>query len=421
LKNALWGAQTATTMTKTEEEKSVDSAAKEESLVDLFRDDVLPAEECSDVRRAAVDPAPSSSLNNNTPSTGSEGPSFKDQTQTVVAAAEGGEAMNQARSAAVQGKATAHHHQSSPHNKSPEFGPAYKDQARPVALAEPEVDVHDERNVSANPDRSIIFADAQLVETTLPAAVSDRNNNVLPVHVVETDFGTTGDGNVDEVQASEGGLRVTKRTASVTAAIIALAIIAAFVGGYCGKGNCTSSDGDETSSLNNQPNEGDPTNTPSAAPIVSVSFPTATPKASEATVNFINTIKRGNETIVYPPPSNPKAEELAVQWLIEEDPLGLSVGTEENRSQLVQRYALLTLWFSSNGLSWGDSSAWLTFQNECTWFGVSCVKNVVSKIELDQNNLEGSLPADISLLTSLTSLRITVNTLRGRLPVKLAS
>lgn len=37
-----------------------------------------------------------------------------------------------------------------------------------------------------------------------------------------------------------------------------------------------------------------------------------------------------------------------------------------------QRYGLLTLYYSTMGPTWTNSTGWLTDSSECTWFGVTC-------------------------------------------------
>lgn len=48
-----------------------------------------------------------------------------------------------------------------------------------------------------------------------------------------------------------------------------------------------------------------------------------------------------------------------------------------------QRYALATLYYSTNGNSWKNNEGWLEPVDECTWAGVTCDDfNVVTELKL---------------------------------------
>jgi hypothetical protein len=187
-------------------------------------------------------------------------------------------------------------------------------------------------------------------------------------------------------------------------------------------------------------------------------------------MNYINTITLSNRTIRYPPPSlvdlgdssntdndgpdvttitttatTIPAEELALQWLIEIDPLQLSVDRTEHLLSIRQRYALQTLymatsttgqWTNSSG-GWIQQKSWsatesitsnhtMLHNDECQWFGVSCspiriedsnsTANVVTSLRLNDNGLHGSIPPDLGLLTSLTYMDVSYNVLCGPIP-----
>jgi len=86
--------------------------------------------------------------------------------------------------------------------------------------------------------------------------------------------------------------------------------------------------------------------------------------------------------------------------------------------RVTQLYALLTLWYSTKGEDWEDNDGWLIKENECTWYGITCTKlklegsevaqDMVTKVLLfslntvdNDNNLVGSIPADIALLQNI--------------------
>lgn len=92
--------------------------------------------------------------------------------------------------------------------------------------------------------------------------------------------------------------------------------------------------------------------------------------------------------------------------------------------KFIQRYALATLYFATNGESWSNNSQWLDNEDECgRWFsfvasGLPCDPSTggVTKLWLEKNNLEGTLPKEIGLLTSLVELVLNQNDLGSTIP-----
>ena len=138
-------------------------------------------------------------------------------------------------------------------------------------------------------------------------------------------------------------------------------------------------------------------------------------------------------------------ESLALQWLVLEDPLQLDATETEDQFRLTQRYALGVLWFHSD-FTWANETNWLN-EDECTWFGITCMalganvggtgtsdnnsttttiasssqQQVVTRINLEANNVQGGIPQDLALLGFLTSLNLADNVLEGGLPVSLGT
>jgi hypothetical protein len=68
----------------------------------------------------------------------------------------------------------------------------------------------------------------------------------------------------------------------------------------------------------------------------------------------------------------------------------------------IQRYALATLFYSTNGNSWYSKANWRSNRAECEWDAVSCDDNgSVDTLSLESNNLIGTIPNELALLSNL--------------------
>jgi hypothetical protein len=160
--------------------------------------------------------------------------------------------------------------------------------------------------------------------------------------------------------------------------------------------------------------------------------PNNDPTIEALITNYVNDISLSNRVISK---DGPTAEDRALQFLIESDrtfnltALLLLESTTNNvvKFRIEQRYALLTLFFQQTFTApWFDRGGWLKAPDECDWFGIDCalinvgeivgLQNVVSKIGLFDNNVLGTIPPDLVLLTAVTSVRLDENQLTGTLP-----
>lgn len=91
--------------------------------------------------------------------------------------------------------------------------------------------------------------------------------------------------------------------------------------------------------------------------------------------------------------------------------------------------ALVKLYNSTNGASWSIKSGWLSNQPLEQWHGVttqgldiSCGNGGrVVKLDLKNNNLDGTLPSDIGVLGGLTDLYLHENKIKGSIPSEITN
>ena len=82
------------------------------------------------------------------------------------------------------------------------------------------------------------------------------------------------------------------------------------------------------------------------------------------------------------------------------------------------RAVLNDFFFATAGLDWKNSSGWTTYDPVCSWFGIQCQGANLTSIYLDDNNLNGTLIADLESIPSIREIHLADNHLTGRLPPK---
>jgi hypothetical protein len=71
----------------------------------------------------------------------------------------------------------------------------------------------------------------------------------------------------------------------------------------------------------------------------------------------------------------------------------------------IQRYALATLFFSTSGTSWNEKDEWISDFDECRWYNSGsslCTHGSVETLNLWGNNLVGTIPNELALLTNMS-------------------
>src|SRR6185437_6618295 len=91
-----------------------------------------------------------------------------------------------------------------------------------------------------------------------------------------------------------------------------------------------------------------------------------------------------------------------------------------------ERRALVALYKATHGEGWTHHDRWLGPRGtECSWYGIACIHRReklgnVGFVRLDGNNLVGTIPTELGLLTKLEWLELRENHLTGEIPVTLA-
>jgi hypothetical protein len=92
--------------------------------------------------------------------------------------------------------------------------------------------------------------------------------------------------------------------------------------------------------------------------------------------------------------------------------------------QRLQRFALATLFYATNGEEWSNNNGWVEKfrSDECDWFLgeprsiEECVNGRYEELTLDLNGLGGTLPDELAMMTDLKILRLSFNGLKGAIP-----
>ena len=96
----------------------------------------------------------------------------------------------------------------------------------------------------------------------------------------------------------------------------------------------------------------------------------------------------------------------ARDWLI-------SSKIEGSEKVYIQRYVIALFYLSLDGSNWASHNNWLDLSvSECDWFGVECGNdNMITELNLSQNNLVGSIPSEVKNLDQLEKLILSDNNL----------
>eukprot|EP00978_Attheya_sp_CCMP212_P038111 scaffold185593_cov70-Attheya_sp.AAC.1 len=99
----------------------------------------------------------------------------------------------------------------------------------------------------------------------------------------------------------------------------------------------------------------------------------------------------------------------------------LSPSDPQDQNEILTRYALSTLYFSTEGETWLNNTGWLSADNVCTsWVFVGCSNSLVANLTLKDNALDGSIPSELRTFSaSLRALSLDTNSLIDNIPSQL--
>ncbi|MBF0430880.1 MAG: hypothetical protein HQK83_06350 [Fibrobacteria bacterium] len=92
-------------------------------------------------------------------------------------------------------------------------------------------------------------------------------------------------------------------------------------------------------------------------------------------------------------------------------------------SQTLQQDSLILVAFynETGGADWTSNTNWLSTEPLSSWEGIAADVNHVTEIDLYDNNLVGTIPAELGNLTGLTYLDISINSLTDTIPFELGN
>ena len=116
--------------------------------------------------------------------------------------------------------------------------------------------------------------------------------------------------------------------------------------------------------------------------------------------------------------------DLGVSYRDRDIPINKSNWSAELVTQTVQQHdVLVSLYHATGGVNWSNNAGWLGgIGTQCNWHGVQCDgNNQVTHLQLEQNNLVGSVPAELGTLASLQRIFMGGNQLSGTVPDSLGN
>jgi len=131
-------------------------------------------------------------------------------------------------------------------------------------------------------------------------------------------------------------------------------------------------------------------------------------------ITYLYLLKLPTTVADYAPFVNDSAaspQERAMAWLLYEDQRDVS-------TEVGERWALASLYYGWEGENWVSAKNWLSSESACNWEHITCVHpaGYIQQINLESNNLVGTIPNEIVMLNTTQALSLNNNQLTGTLP-----
>jgi len=112
------------------------------------------------------------------------------------------------------------------------------------------------------------------------------------------------------------------------------------------------------------------------------------------------------------------AQYLAYEWTTKQDLIAIDGNNlTKQLIRMSRRFALATLYYATGGdRTWSNTANWLhPNATECDWYGCACEDSpdIIDALALPKNELAGSLPEELGLLGTLSTLDLSRNLLSG--------
>jgi len=108
--------------------------------------------------------------------------------------------------------------------------------------------------------------------------------------------------------------------------------------------------------------------------------------------------------------------EASFEWLLDSDTWTPSEMVSDQNQLWHERYAIATLFYSTNVPHLATSAISTTFST-CQWSRIGCSDGLhVDELDVSDSSMSGFLPSEIGILTSLTYLNIAYNHIEGNVP-----
>ena len=108
---------------------------------------------------------------------------------------------------------------------------------------------------------------------------------------------------------------------------------------------------------------------------------------------------------------------------LQSEPITINVTQPVDCVPQSEREALMALYNSTGGPNWKNNTNWGSKEPVSEWFGVTVDKDLcrVTKLQLNGNNLRGSIPSEIKNLPYLRYLNFNLNALTGNIPPEITT